>query len=79
MDIAKQLLEETALPLNDIAAKLQYAHTSAFIRAFRKLEGVTPGSIDSCGEGTSYLHYADFLLRSKATKNSSKGIPSSIE
>ncbi|WP_248926687.1 helix-turn-helix domain-containing protein [Paenibacillus hamazuiensis] len=43
MNMAKSYLEHTSLSIADIARKLQYMHTSAFIRAFRKIVGVTPG------------------------------------
>jgi AraC-like DNA-binding protein len=40
---ARQLLENTALEVNDIAAALDYADASGFIRAFRRWTGTTPG------------------------------------
>ncbi|UUZ84790.1 helix-turn-helix domain-containing protein [Paenibacillus sp. P26] len=43
MNIARSYLEHTSMSIADIARKLQYMHTSAFIRAFRKIVGVTPG------------------------------------
>lgn len=43
MRMAKSLLENTTMNVADIARKLQYMHTSAFIRTFRKIVGVTPG------------------------------------
>jgi AraC-like DNA-binding protein len=40
---ARQLLEHTGLDVHDIAASLDYADASAFIRAFRRWCGTTPG------------------------------------
>lgn len=42
-DVARQLLQETRLPLADIADALGYAETSNFVRAFRGWTGCTPG------------------------------------
>lgn len=39
---AKQLLEVTAMPLDEIAAEVGYAETTSFRRLFRKLVGTTP-------------------------------------
>lgn len=41
---AKQLLETTAMPLDDIAAEVGYSEPSAFRHLFRKLVGVTPSA-----------------------------------
>ncbi|MDF2927231.1 MAG: transcriptional regulator, AraC family [Paenibacillaceae bacterium] len=43
MESAKRLLTETELPIQDIAAQIGYNHTFSFIRAFKKLEAITPG------------------------------------
>ena len=41
-EIARQLLEETDVPLSQIAAALGYSEASAFTRAFRRWSGQTP-------------------------------------
>lgn len=41
---AKQLLETTDQPLDDIAAEVGYGEPSAFRHLFRKLVGVTPSA-----------------------------------
>ncbi len=41
-EIARQLLNETAVPLGQIAAALGYSEASAFTRAFRRWSGQTP-------------------------------------
>ena len=41
-DIARQLLEHSALAIAEIAATLGYAETSVFTRAFRRWSGTTP-------------------------------------
>jgi AraC-like DNA-binding protein len=41
-EIARQLLEDTRLPLGEIAAALGYSEASAFTRAFRRWSGRTP-------------------------------------
>ncbi|WFA17043.1 AraC family transcriptional regulator [Paenibacillus mucilaginosus] len=43
MKVAKQMLEESNIRISDIADKLRYTNTSAFIRVFRKVVGMTPG------------------------------------
>jgi AraC-like DNA-binding protein len=40
--IARQLLRDTQLPVQDLAITLGYADVTAFIRAFRRWSGVTP-------------------------------------
>lgn len=40
---AKQLLRETHMPVQEIAEKVGYLHTTSFIRAFKKQAGATPG------------------------------------
>lgn len=42
-DLARHLLMETSMPIVEIAAALGYADASAFIRAFRRWSGATPG------------------------------------
>lgn len=42
-EIARQMLEDTALEVGQIAAALDYADASAFTRAFRRWSGTTPG------------------------------------
>ena len=41
--LARELLRNTGLTLNDIAMQLGFAEPSAFFRAFRKWQGCTPG------------------------------------
>lgn len=41
-EVARQLLDNTQLPLTDIAASLGYSESSAFTRAFRRWCGVAP-------------------------------------
>ena len=41
-EIARQLLEDTEVPLGQIAAALRYSEASAFTRAFRRWSGQTP-------------------------------------
>jgi AraC-like DNA-binding protein len=48
-EIARQLLEDTMVPLGQIAAALGYSEASAFTRAFRRWSGRTP--TDWRGEG----------------------------
>jgi len=43
LEAARQLLEGTRLPLDDIAASLGYASVSPFMRSFRRWTGTTPG------------------------------------
>jgi AraC-like DNA-binding protein len=42
-EIARQMLENTALEIGQIAKALDYADASAFTRAFRRWSGTTPG------------------------------------
>ncbi len=42
-EIARQMLENSAMELSQIAAMLDYADASAFTRAFRRWSGATPG------------------------------------
>jgi AraC-like DNA-binding protein len=41
-EIARQMLEDSAMPVSQIAALLDYADASAFTRAFRRWSGTTP-------------------------------------
>ncbi len=41
-EIARQMLEDSAMAVSDIAALLDYAEASAFTRAFRRWSGTTP-------------------------------------
>jgi AraC-like DNA-binding protein len=41
-EIARQLLQDTQVPLAQIAAALGYSEASAFTRAFRRWSGQTP-------------------------------------
>lgn len=41
-DLARQFLENSSLPISQIAAVLGYAETSAFTRAFRRWSGFSP-------------------------------------
>lgn len=43
-DVARELLQQTQLPLGEIAATLGFADASAFVRAFRGWAGCTPGA-----------------------------------
>jgi AraC-like DNA-binding protein len=42
LEVAKQALAETGASVTDIAQQLSYSETSAFVRAFRRLAGITP-------------------------------------
>lgn len=44
IDKAKQLLKEGQMDIKDIAKAVGYFNIGSFIRTFKKLEGVTPGS-----------------------------------
>jgi AraC-like DNA-binding protein len=41
---ARQLMGRTDLPVSEIAVMVGYSETSAFVRAFKRWSGVTPGS-----------------------------------
>lgn len=43
IQMAKQWLTETAMPVKEIADRLKYTNSHNFIRSFRKQEGMTPG------------------------------------
>jgi AraC-like DNA-binding protein len=42
LELARQLLEETRMPVGEISATLQYSSPDAFTRAFRRWAGETP-------------------------------------
>ncbi|MGH6624088.1 MAG: helix-turn-helix transcriptional regulator, partial [Burkholderiaceae bacterium] len=42
LEVARQLLQQTELPLSEIAATLHYSEASALSRAFRAWSGATP-------------------------------------
>lgn len=44
MDLAKQLLRTTTLPLKDISEQVGYYNVSSFIRRFKTHEGITPNN-----------------------------------
>lgn len=44
LNMAKEWLEQTDLSISDIADRLKYNNSQNFIRYFKKLEGITPGS-----------------------------------
>ena len=46
---AKTLIKTTSLPLNDIAESVGYTNALTMTRAFKKLEGITPGSLRKIG------------------------------
>ena len=39
---AEQLLPDLAIPLDDVAARVDYSDRASFIRAFKRWHGVTP-------------------------------------
>jgi AraC-like DNA-binding protein len=43
LDRAKELMKDTDLSLKEIAEKVGFCHSVTMSRAFRKIEGVTPG------------------------------------
>jgi AraC-like DNA-binding protein len=43
-EIARQMLEGSAMEVNQIATLLDYADASAFTRAFRRWSGTTPAA-----------------------------------
>jgi AraC-like DNA-binding protein len=49
-EIARQLLQDTQVPLGQIAAALGYSEASAFTRAFRRWSGETPTAWRSHGD-----------------------------
>jgi AraC-like DNA-binding protein len=56
LEVAKRLLLETDLKIDDIAEKVGYLGRNSFIRIFRKYEGITPGKYRAVHqEGTPFL------------------------
>lgn len=49
MEKAKQLLRKQTVNIKDVAARVGYYSSTAFIRTFKKMEGVTPGSYKDIG------------------------------
>ena len=43
-DVARQLLRDTALPVAEIAAALDYSGSAVFDRAFRRWSGMSPSA-----------------------------------
>jgi len=41
---AKKMIKETNLKISDIAQKVGFTDSNAFIRIFKRLEGITPGA-----------------------------------
>ncbi len=52
LDKAKQLLKDLELSITDIASEAGYNNSNAFIRVFKKYEGITPGKYRN-------VHYSD--------------------
>ncbi|MGN8646543.1 AraC family transcriptional regulator [Gracilibacillus sp. HCP3S3_G5_1] len=44
IEMAKNWLENTKMPVKEIASKLRYNNSQNFIRSFRKIVGMTPGN-----------------------------------
>lgn len=49
IDKAKELLQTTALTVNEISYKVGYANVESFVRVFKKVTGNTPGSFRTGG------------------------------
>ncbi|NLM75881.1 MAG: helix-turn-helix transcriptional regulator [Clostridiaceae bacterium] len=43
IDLAKKLLQDKEIPVEDIAYKTGFSYSHYFIKVFKKYEGVTPG------------------------------------
>ncbi|MGY5452617.1 helix-turn-helix transcriptional regulator [Agarivorans sp. MS3-6] len=43
LQIAVQLLSDKSLSVNDVAFELSYLNSTHFVRAFKRLTGLTPG------------------------------------
>lgn len=43
MDVVKQLLISTDLPMKDLSSQVGYYNVSSFIRRFKQIHGITPG------------------------------------
>jgi AraC-like DNA-binding protein len=41
--VARELLEQSSIPMHDVAAALGYASLAPFMRAFRRWSGASPG------------------------------------
>ncbi len=52
-EIARQMLEDSAMPVTEVAALLDYADASAFTRAFRRWSGTTPAQWRMTRKGAS--------------------------
>ena len=52
-EIARQMLEDSAMPVAEVAALLDYADASAFTRAFRRWSGTTPAQWRMTRKGAS--------------------------
>jgi AraC-like DNA-binding protein len=52
-EIARQLVENTRIPLTEVAAILAYADASAFTRAFRRWTGTAPNRWRSAPPGVA--------------------------
>ncbi|WP_338116064.1 helix-turn-helix transcriptional regulator [Thiocystis violacea] len=50
-ELARQLLLESRMPLNEIAATLHYSEPGAFSRAFRGWTGMTPSAYRAAVRG----------------------------
>lgn len=57
--MAKKWLEETDMPVKDIAARLRYNNSQNFIRSFRKQEGMTPGQYRELHGGSKHSKLLD--------------------
>ncbi|GIO41055.1 AraC family transcriptional regulator [Paenibacillus apis] len=57
--MAKKWLEETDMPVKDIAARLRYNNSQNFIRSFRKQEGMTPGQYRELHGGSKHTDFLD--------------------
>lgn len=57
--MAKKWLQETDMPVKDIATKLRYNNSQNFIRSFRKLEGMTPGQYRELHGGSKHSQLLD--------------------
>lgn len=51
MKYAKQLLEQTTLPVKQIAQQVEYENVSHFYRLFEKYYGKTPKEVRAAGDG----------------------------
>ena len=51
MQVAQRMLQETAMPLAELAEQVGYQSEAAFSRAFKKVVGVAPGGMRRRGPG----------------------------